>query len=108
MMKGFGGNNMQQLMRQAQKMQENMAKAQSELENEEVVASVGSGMVEVTMTGKKKVIKVALKKEAVDPDDIEMLEDLIVSAVNKANEKVDELTSEKMGGAGVPSGTGLF
>lgn len=93
---GGGGFNMQSLMKQAQKMQEDMQKAQEELENTNVEASVGGGMVTIVMTGKKVVKSVKLKKEAVDPDDIEMLEDLIVAGINEASAKVDELTSEKM------------
>jgi|LGVE01.1.fsa_nt_gb DNA-binding YbaB/EbfC family protein len=101
-MKGFG--NMQGLMKQAQQMQANMQKAQEELENETVTADVAGGMVEITMTGKKKITKVTLKPEAVDPDDIEMLEDLILSAVNSASEKADELSAGKMSSAGIPTG----
>ncbi len=87
-----------------------MQKAQEELENSEVEAEVANGMVKVVMSGKKQLKSISLKPEAVDPDDIEMLEDLIVSAVNKATEKVEELTADKMGGAGIPSGSipGLF
>lgn len=94
---GFnGGFNMQSLMQQAKKMQEDMQKAQEELENAEVVATVGGGMVEITMTGKKELKSVKLKKEVVDPDDIEMLEDLLVAGFNEALAKVDEIASEKM------------
>ena len=94
---GFnGGFNMQSLMQQAKKMQEDMQKAQEELENAEVVATVGGGMVEITMTGKKEIKSVKLKKEVVDPDDIEMLEDLLVAGFNEALNKADELASEKM------------
>ena len=94
---GFGGGfNMQSLMQQAKKMQEDMQKAQEELENAEVVATVGGGMVEITMTGKKEIKSVKLKKEVVDPDDIEMLEDLLVAGFNEAIEKADELANEKM------------
>ena len=109
-MKGFNPGNMGQLMKQAQQMQANVQKAQEALANEEVTASVAGGMVEITMTGKKVLKKVTLKPEAVDPDDIEMLEDLILSAVNKANDAADKLAEEKMGGAGVPSGNlgGMF
>jgi DNA-binding YbaB/EbfC family protein len=102
-MKGFGGN-MNQLMKQAQKMQEQVAKAQEELAEEEVKGTAAGSLVEVTMTGKKQVTKVNIKKEAVDPEDVEMLEDLIIVAFNDANKKVDELSEEKMGSAGVPAG----
>ena len=107
-MAGFG--NIGQLMKQAQQMQEKMVKAQEELANEEVTASVGGGMVEITMTGKKKVTSIKLKKEAVDPDDIEMLEDLLVAGINEASEKADKLANNKMSSAGIPTGNmqGLF
>lgn len=94
---GFGGGGMQNLMRQAQKMQEDMAKAQEELANSVITSTSGGGMVEVVMTGKKEIQSIKLKKEAVDPDDIEMLEDLIVACINDAMKKVDSLTQEKMG-----------
>lgn len=79
---GFGGGNMQALMRQAQKMQEEMMRAKEELESKEFSSSVGGGMVEVVMTGDKTLKKVKIKPEVVDPDDVEMLEDLVISAVN--------------------------
>jgi len=98
---GGGGFNMQNLMKQAQKMQEDMAKAQEELESAEIEATVGGGMVTVIMNGKKVVKSVKLKKEVVDPNDIEMLEDLIVAGINEANAKVDDIASQKM-----PNGLG--
>lgn len=80
---GFGGGaNINQLMRQAQKMQEEMARAKQELEESEFTSSVGGGMVEVKMMGDRTVKSISIKKEVVDPDDVEMLEDLIISAVN--------------------------
>ena len=94
---GFGGGNMQQLIRQAQKMQEDMQKAQEELAQKTVTATSGGGMVEVTMTGKKVLQSIKLKKEAVDPEDIEMLEDLITAAINEAMKKVDEMANASMG-----------
>ena len=95
---GFGGGmNMNALMQQAKRMQEQMQKAQEELEQAEVVGKAGGEMVVVTMTGKKEIKSIKLDKTAVDPDDIEMLEDLIMAAVNSANEKADELYEEKMG-----------
>lgn len=99
-MGGFGGANMQSLMRQAQKMQEDMMKAQEELESAQVEGSAGGGMVKVTMSGKMEVLGVKLTKEAVDPDDIEMLEDLIVAAIKDATNKVQTLKDEKLGGFG--------
>ncbi len=93
---GFGGFNMQGLMKQAQKMQEDMLKAQEELENATVEATVGGGMVTVVMNGKKDIQSVKLAKEVVDPDDIEMLEDLIVAGFKEACAKADELSQSKM------------
>ena len=97
-MGGFG--NMQNLMRQAQKMQEDMLKAQEELANTQVEGVSGGGMVKVTMTGKKEFVGVKLAKEAVDPDDIEMLEDLILAAIKDAENKAQELSDGKMGSFG--------
>ena len=96
---GFGGGmgNMQQLMRQAQKMQQDMAKAKEELAQTEVTAVSGGGMVEVTMTCEKKLVSIKIKPEAVDPDDVEMLEDLIIAAVNEAQNLADDETEKKMG-----------
>ena len=98
---GFGGGmNMNALMQQAKKMQEQMAKAQEELENAEVVGKAGGEMVVVTMNGKKEIKSIKLDKTAVDPDDVEMLEDLIIVAINDASAKADELSKEKMGPMG--------
>ena len=96
---GFGGGmgNMQQLMRQAQKMQQDMANAKEELAQTEVTAVSGGGMVEVTMTCEKKLVSIKIKPEAVDPDDVEMLEDLIIAAVNEAQKLADDETEKKMG-----------
>lgn len=93
---GFGGN-MQQLMRQAQKMQEDMAKAKEELAELEVTATSGGGMVEVTMTCDKKLTGLSIKPEAVDPDDVEMLEDMIIAAINEAQTLADKETEERLG-----------
>ena len=97
-MGGFGGMNMQNLMRQAQKMQEDMAKAQEELESATVEGVSGGGMVKITMNGKKELQSVKLAREAVDPDDIEMLEDLILAAYKDAESKAQALSDDKMGG----------
>ena len=95
---GFGGGmNIQAMMKQAQKMKEQMEEAQEELEDEEVTGTSGGGMVVVTMNGKKELQSIKIKKEAVDPDDVEMLEDLITAAFNEATDKADELYQEKMG-----------
>lgn len=100
---GGGGLNMQQMMRQAQKMQEQMAKAQEELGELTVTGSAGGGMVEVTLTGKREVEGVTIKPEAVDPDDVEMLEDLVSAAIGDALKKVAEKEAELMpyGAAGL-------
>ncbi len=101
---GFGGGNqMQQLMKQAQKMQEQMAKAQQELEEAEIVGESG-GLVKVVVNGKKVVSSVTIDPKAVDPDDVEMLEDLIVAALNNAYDKADEMYNEKMGAFGGAGG----
>lgn len=95
---GFGGGNqMQNLMRQAQKMQEQMQKAQEELENAEIEGVAGGEMVKVVMNGKKSVLSVSINPSVVDPDDVEMLEDLILVAIKDAEEKAEKLSEEKMG-----------
>ncbi len=93
---GFGGGNMNQMMMQARKMQQDLQKAQEEIAETEVVGQAG-GVVEVVLTGDKKVVSVTIEPEAVDPDDIEMLEDLIVAAFNSALEEADNLSAEKLG-----------
>ena len=96
---GFPGGmpgNMNNLMKQAQKMQRQMEEAQKELEEKQVEATAGGGAVTVTMSGKKEVISVKLSEEVVDPDDIEMLEDLIVAATNEALRKVEEESAAVM------------
>ena len=95
---GFpGGGNMQNLLKQAQKMQQQMVEAREKLAEEEVVGTAGGGMVSVTVTGDKKVVAVNIAKEAVDPDDVEMLEDLLVAAMGEAITKADKLNEEVMG-----------
>lgn len=95
---GFGGGNqMQQLMKQAQKMQEDIKRAQEELDEAELVGEAASGAVKVTVNGKKVVKGVSFDASVVDPEDTEMLEDLFMAAYNSACEKADELTEEKMG-----------
>ncbi len=93
---GFNGANLQNLMRQAQKMQEEMEKAKQELESTEFVGTSGGNMVEVVLTGDKKAKKVTIKPEVVDPDDIEMLEDLVLSAINDAVTKITEAEKQKL------------
>ena len=96
---GFPGGmpgNMNNLMKQAQRMQRQMEEAQKELEEKEVTATAGGGAVEVTVSGKHEVTKIKLSEEVVDPDDIEMLEDLIMAATNEALRKVEEETNAVM------------
>ena len=96
---GFQGGmpgNMNNLMKQAQRMQRQMAEQQKALEEKEFTATAGGGAVEVTVTGNRQVTNVVLQPEAVDPDDIEMLQDLIVAAVNEALRKVDEELTASM------------
>lgn len=99
--RNFGGN-MQNLMRQAQKMQAEMQtkmeKADDELEKTNINTVVGGGLLEIVMNGNKKVVDIKLKKEAVDPDDIEMLQDLIIVGMNEALEKSDDLQKKLKGG----------
>ncbi len=99
--KGFGGfgggNQMQNLMRQAQKMQEEMQKAQAELEELEVEGSAGGNLVKVTMTAKKVVTSINIDPNAVDMDDLTMLEDLLIAALNDGYEKAEKVYAEKMG-----------
>ena len=94
---GGGGGNMQSMLRQAQKMQEDMANAQSELEQREYTASAGGGMVTATVDGKHLLRSIELKPEAVDPEDTEMLSDLIVAAVNEAVRKAQADSEEALG-----------
>ena len=102
---GFGGGNMQQLMRQAQKMQENLAKAQEELDTKEYEATSGGGMVTCKVSGKRELLSLSIKPEAVDPDDVEMLEDMVMAAVNEAL-RMGEENREKVMSALTPAGMG--
>ncbi|MFU0801083.1 MAG: YbaB/EbfC family nucleoid-associated protein [Xylanivirga thermophila] len=107
---GFPGmGNMNQIMKQAKKMQEQMEKVQQELEEQTIETSVGGGVVTVVANGKKEIVSITIQPEAVDPDDVEMLQDLILAAVNESLRKVEEMVQEKMGkltgGMGIP---GLF
>lgn len=98
---GFGGGNMQALMRQAQKMQEDMQRIREEIDSTEYKSSVGGGMVEVCMLGNKTVKSVKIKPEVVDPDDVEMLEDLMMSAVNDCLSKIAEDEKNKLPSIGM-------
>lgn len=98
---GFPGGmmpgNMNNLMKQAQRMQRQMEEGQKELETKEFTASAGGGAVEVTVSGKKEVLKVKLTEEVVDPEDMEMLQDLIIAATNEALKQADEANEALMG-----------
>ncbi len=85
------------MMKQMQKMQKEMAKAQEQLKEETVEATAGGGMVKVVANGEKKILDIEINEEAVDPDDVEMLQDLVLAATNEALTKVDDLVSERMG-----------
>lgn len=97
---GFPGGmpgNMGNLMKQAQRMQRQMEEGQKELEAKEFTAKAGGGAVEVTVSGKKEILNVKLSEEAVDPDDIETLQDMIIAATNEALKLAEEANSELMG-----------
>ncbi|MDR1892497.1 MAG: YbaB/EbfC family nucleoid-associated protein [Oscillospiraceae bacterium] len=93
---GGGGGNMNDMLRKAQKIQEEAAEKQEELNAREYSASSGGGMVEATMTGKHELVKLTISPDAVDPDDVEMLEDLVKAAVNAANRQADSAAAEEM------------
>ena len=93
---GFGGPNMQQLMRQAQKMQQQMEQAQADLETKEYEASAGGGAVTCKVNGKREIVSLTIKPEAVDPEDVEMLQDMIVAAVNEAYKSVESRNAAEM------------
>ena len=100
--------NMQQLLKQAQKMQQDMLEAQEALKNEVVEASAGGGMVTVKVTGDLNVKSITIDADAVDPDDVEMLQDMVLAAVNEGLRSAQELASAKLGGiAGGLGGLGL-
>ena len=93
----MGGGNMQQLARQAQKLQQQMAKKQEEIEAREFEATAGGGMATAKVNGKKELISITIKPEAVDPDDVEMLQDLIMAAVNEALRAAGDAMENEMG-----------
>src|SRR5579875_1337628 len=97
MMKMRGMGNMQNMMKQMQKMQKKMAEAQEQLGEQRIEGTAGGGMVSVIVSGHKEVLEVNIKEEVVDPEDIEMLQDLVLAATNDALKKADELTNQKMG-----------
>jgi len=92
-----GMANMQGMMKKVQKMQQEMLKLQEDLKNRTVEATAGGGAVTVVVTGRKTVEKITIAPSAVDPDDVEMLEDLVTTAVNEAMRKVEEMTEREMG-----------
>lgn len=98
---GFPGGgmpgNMSNLMKQAQRMQRQMEEGQKELEAKEFTAKAGGGAVEATVSGKKELLKIHISEDAVDPDDVEMLQDMIVAAVNEAMKQADDASQELMG-----------
>jgi len=113
MPKGFGmpggGMNMNNLMKQAQKMQRDMAKMQEELAEKKLEVSAGGGAVKVTISGEKQLLALEISPDVVDPDDVEMLQDLVLSAVNEAIRQMDEAVNSQMssltGGMNLP---GMF
>ncbi len=106
--KGMGGGpqNMQAMLKQAQQMQENIEKKKAELEEKDYVVSSGGGMVEVTVTGKHEIKAIGINPEVVDPDDVEMLEDMLMAALNEAMRKIDEDEERELsavtGGLNIP------
>jgi DNA-binding YbaB/EbfC family protein len=100
------GKGLGDIMKQVQKMQAKMEEVQAELEQERIEGTAGGGMVKVVANGKQEIVSVKIEKEVVDPEDVEMLEDLIVAAVNQAQHNAQELAAEKMaaitGGMNIP------
>lgn len=99
---GFGGMNLNSLMKEAKKMQADLEKSQEELSAKEFDATVGGGAVTVKVTGDKQVKEIIIKKDVVDPEDVEMLQDLILTCVNEALRKVDAAASASMGKYNIP------
>lgn len=101
-MGGFGGMNINNLMKEAKKMQADMQKTQEELASKEFEASAGGGAINVKVTGEKVIKEIKINKDVVDPDDVEMLEDLILTCVNEALRKVDSAQSQELGKFNIP------
>lgn len=101
-MGGFGGMNLGNIMKQAQKMQADLTKTQEELASKEFEALCGGGAVEVKVSGAKVLKEIKIKPEVVDPEDVEMLQDLIMTAINEALRKVDDASSDAMGKYNIP------
>ena len=101
-MGGFGGMNINQLMKEAKKMQADIEKSQTELQAKEFDATAGGGAVSVKVTGSKEIKEITIKKDVVDPDDVEMLQDLILTCVTEALRKVDSAQAASMGKYNIP------
>ena len=101
-MGGFGGMNINSLMKEAKKMQADMEKSQAELATKEFEATAGGGAIEVKVSGEKMIKEIKIKKDVVDPEDVEMLEDLILTCVNEALRKVDSAQAEQLGKFNIP------
>ena len=99
---GFGGMNIGQLMKEAKKMQADMEKSQAELASQEFEASAGGGAVSVKVSGSKEIKEIKIQKDVVDPDDVEMLQDLILGCVNEALRKVDSAQADQLGKFNIP------
>lgn len=107
-MGGMGGMNMNNLMKQAQKMQKQMAETQEALAERTLESTSGGGAVKIVISGKKEIQEIKINPEVVDPDDVEMLEDLILSAVNEAVRQADEMYNNEMGKITGGMGGGMF
>lgn len=101
-MGGFGGMNLNNLMKEAKKMQQDLEKSQEELSLKEFEATAGGGAITVKVSGSKEVKEIIIKKEVVDPEDVEMLQDLILTCTNEALRKVDAATAASMGKYNIP------
>lgn len=103
---GMGGGNMNQLLKQAQKMQAEMLKTQEDIEAKEVEITSGGGAITLVMTGKKRIKSIKIKKDVIDSDDVEMLEDLIMTAVNEGISKIEDVAENEMKKYNIPGGLG--
>ncbi len=92
-----GGGNMNQMMKQMQKMQRDLEKTQAELEAMEISASSGGGMVEATVNGKKEIVSLKIDPDVLDPDDVEMVEDMVIAAVNEALREIEQISERELG-----------
>ena len=101
-MGGFGGMNINQLMKEAKKMQADLEKSQEELQAKEFEATAGGGAISVKVGGSKEIKEIKISKDVVDPDDVEMLQDLIITCVNEALRKVDSAQAASMGKFNIP------